>query len=404
MTKKVLILLFFLIPMVFAIECNLRTDSCNSGEFCLFSRYQANNSHVGNCSAYSLLTCCSDPFLEKVEINNVCGLGENGTISMYNYTNAHAEIYTAGNYDYKVCVSCPWICELRSSCLSNEYAVASLNASTNAHVGMPGYFGLELCCKREDVAPAISNLGQNSSSINPGEAVKLYAYWQDNGNISHAILETNETGIWQNKSIYGSPITIKANSGWSNFTWQNSSITSVVGWRIYANDSCGNWYVSSINTFSIQINQLTQCQNISSPGTYVLVNDVSAVGTCFNITAHNVVLDCQGKRINYAVSASGYGVFVDKKNNSTIKNCRIFGGNYNNAFGIYLYLSNYSRVEVNNVSTSGSSAYGVFLGSSSNYNTISGNNVSTSGSSAYGVFLGSSSNNTISGNNVSTRG
>ncbi|MEM5801141.1 MAG: NosD domain-containing protein [Candidatus Aenigmatarchaeota archaeon] len=397
------ILLF--IPIVFSISCVLRSNSCNSGEFCLFSRYQQDNSHVGNCSAYSLLTCCSDPYLEKVEIKSSCGLGENGTISMFNYTNAHAEIYTAGNYDYKVCVSCPWFCSLRTSCLPDEYNLASLNASTNAHIASPGYYGLQVCCKRDDIAPTASNIGQNSSSIQPGQAVKIYVFWQDNGNLSHAILETNETGIWQNKSIYGSPLTIKANSGWSNFTWQNSSISNrVVGWRVYANDTCGNWHATDINSFNVQAATLTQCQNITSPGTYVLTNDVSASGTCFNITADLVELDCNGKRIDYAQATSGYGVYVDRRNNVTVKNCRIFGGNYDYSYGIYLNRANYTRIEGNNVSTGGYGVYGVFVYSSSN-NSVVGNNVSTGGVSAHGVFIFSgSNNNNFVGNNVSTRG
>ncbi|MBU5688612.1 MAG: right-handed parallel beta-helix repeat-containing protein, partial [Candidatus Aenigmarchaeota archaeon] len=392
------ILLF--IPIVFSISCVLRSNSCNSGEFCLFSRYQQDNSHVGNCSAYSLLTCCSDPYLEKVEIKSSCGLGENGTISMFNYTNAHAEIYTAGNYDYKVCVSCPWFCSLRTSCLPDEYNLASLNASTNAHIASPGYYGLQVCCKREDIAPTASNIGQNSSSIQPGQAVKIYVFWQDNGNLSHTILETNETGSWQNKSIYGSPLTIKANSGWSNFTWQNSSISNrVVSWRVYANDTCGNWHATGINSFNVQAATLTQCQNITSSGTYVLANDVSASGTCFNITADLVELDCNGKRIDYAQAASGYGIYVERRNNVTVKNCRIFDGNYDYSYGIYLNRANYTRIEGNNVSTGGSYAYGVYVDSGSN-NSVVGNNVSTMGYYADGVYIESGSNNSVVGNNV----
>ncbi|MCX8179454.1 MAG: hypothetical protein N3E38_01810 [Candidatus Aenigmarchaeota archaeon] len=260
--KNITIFLAILIfiPIVLSIECALRASSCNSGEFCLFSRYQENNSHVGNCSAYSFLTCCSDPYLKKVEIKSSCGIGENGTIAMFNYTNAHAEIYDANNYVYKVCVSCPWICTLRNNCLSDEYAIASLNATTNSHVASPGYYGNQVCCKRENISPSYSNLGQNSSSVEWGGAVKLYAYWQDNGNLSYAILSTNETGAWENKSVYNSPININANSGWSNFTWQNSSVYGgvTVAWKIYANDSCGNWRETSVNTFTI--NQIISYQ------------------------------------------------------------------------------------------------------------------------------------------------
>ncbi|MEM5776850.1 MAG: right-handed parallel beta-helix repeat-containing protein [Candidatus Aenigmatarchaeota archaeon] len=401
---RYLILLFILIfiPIVFSINCVLRSNSCNSGEFCLFSRYQQDNSHVGDCNAYSLLTCCSDPYLEKVEVKSSCELGENGTISMFNYINAHAEIYTAGNYDYKVCVSCPWFCNLRASCLADEYNLASLNASTNAHIASPNYYGLQVCCKREDVAPSVSNIGQNSSSIQPGQAIKLYAFWEDNGNLSYAILETNETGTWQNKSIYGSPFAIKANSGWSNFTWQNSSISNrVVGWRIYANDSCGNWYVTNVNTFEIEVGALSQCQNITSSGTYVLQNDVSAPGYCFNITANNVELDCNGKNIIYAQSIAGIGVYADKVNNVTVKNCNITGGGYDYAYGVYLNYANFTEINNNTIYTYGAYGHGIYVYYSLK-NNISSNNITHNNILSYGIYLFSSSNNTIELNYVKT--
>ncbi|MCX8179030.1 MAG: right-handed parallel beta-helix repeat-containing protein [Candidatus Aenigmarchaeota archaeon] len=391
--------LIVLLPSVLAIQCTIRQNSCNPGEFCLFSRFQANNTHVGNCTAYGNLTCCSDPYLTNVEIKSSCSLGQNGTISMFNYTNSHAEVFTEGNYNYRVCVDCPWICTLRSSCLSGEYALVSMNSSTNSHIGEPGFYANQLCCKIDDVLPIASNIGQNVSSINVGQAVKIYAFWQDNGNISHAILETNETGVWQNKSIYGSPLTIRANSGWSNFTWQNSSFSStVVSWRIYANDTCGNWFVTGTN--NIQIGILSGCQNITSSGYYRLDNDVSAIGTCFNITANNVELDCNWKRINYAQSASGYGVYVEQKNNVTVKNCRMSGGSYDYSYGIYFYYSNFSTAQSVNITTRGTNSYGVAMDSSKN-NTIKNSNITIIGTS-YGIITHTSANNTIESNNITT--
>ncbi|MBU5687803.1 MAG: right-handed parallel beta-helix repeat-containing protein [Candidatus Aenigmarchaeota archaeon] len=139
---------------------------------------------------------------------------------------------------------------------------------------------------------------------------------------------------------------------------------------------------------------LTQCQNITSSGTYVLANDVSASGTCFNITADLVELDCNEKRIDYAQAASGYGIYVDRRNNVTVKNCRIFDGNYDYSYGIYLNRANYTRIEGNNVSTGGDNADGVYAYYSIN-NILVGNNVSTGGNYAYGVYLYLSSNNSL---------
>jgi len=71
--------------------------------------------------------------------------------------------------------------------------------------------------------------------------------------IDYAILSTNETGAWENKTTYGSPKDMgdASSATWSNFTWQNTSLdcNKIIGWRIYYNDSAGEENVTSINTF-----------------------------------------------------------------------------------------------------------------------------------------------------------
>jgi hypothetical protein len=79
---------------------------------------------------------------------------------------------------------------------------------------------------------------------------------------------------------------------------------------------------------------VTSCQEIEVANTlYNLTNNVSSNYTCFNITATNVTLDCQGYTINYCQNVTSYtgtvyyGVIVTggdlKKSNITIKNCNI---------------------------------------------------------------------------------
>jgi hypothetical protein len=106
--------------------------------------------------------------------------------------------------------------------------------------------------------PQWSNQSQSTSAPAVGDQVNLSAYWTDDTALSHAWLATNETGIWENKTTYGSPISFAAAvNGWSNFTWQNSSITAgtVVAWRIYANDTSGNENVTDIMTFKVSDTQ-----------------------------------------------------------------------------------------------------------------------------------------------------
>ena len=64
---------------------------------------------------------------------------------------------------------------------------------------------------------------------------------------------------------------------------------------------------------------------------YTLTQDVNAPGTCFNITASNVELDCAGYNIIYGTgtgsNSSGINVSVTTaQTNVTIKNCKIIKG------------------------------------------------------------------------------
>ncbi len=166
--------------------------------------------------------------------------------------------------------------------------------------------------------------------------------------------------------------------------------------NFYTNQSYAVYVSGSFNHYNNSIDQSNK--EYGKPILYyfnknnLIIENNYTIGEIFiaysNYTKiNNVSLDKDGIVFTYVM----YSNITNSKINTTY-------------YGIYLLSSsNYNTISGNNVSTSGVSAYGVFLSSSSN-NTISGNNVSTSGVSAYGVFLGSSSNNTISGNNVSTSG
>ncbi len=108
----------------------------------------------------------------------------------------------------------------------------------------------------ETTSPLWRHQQQNVSSIIQGEPVELAAQGQDNRNLSHAVLATNETGTWENKSIHGSPIRLYAGDTWtwSNFTWDNTSVTagSTLGWRIWYNDTAGNVNATDTEIFSLE--------------------------------------------------------------------------------------------------------------------------------------------------------
>jgi hypothetical protein len=54
----------------------------------------------------------------------------------------------------------------------------------------------------------------------------------------------------------------------------------------------------------------------TSNGTYTLTSNVTSTGTCFNITAQNITLDCQNNWITYSTAgtASTYGIYTNQFN------------------------------------------------------------------------------------------
>ncbi|MEM4221895.1 MAG: NosD domain-containing protein, partial [archaeon] len=136
-------------------------------------------------------------------------------------------------------------------------------------------------------------------------------------------------------------------------------------------------------------------------------------GTCISDPENfsNKVFDCQG----YTIDGSGYnrGIYLNNKQNNTIKNCIItefiYGiyldnssnnvlinnNNLNNGYGIYLYYSSNNTL-INNTASSNNNYYGIYLRYSSN-NTLINN---TANSNRHGILLEFSSNNTLVNNTM----
>jgi outer membrane protein assembly factor BamB len=97
--------------------------------------------------------------------------------------------------------------------------------------------------------PQYSQAGQNSSMPDYVESVSLSAYWNDSNGLSAAWLATNETGVWRNVST----LSLSGNASWSRFYWSNSSADpgTVVGWRIYVNNSFGALNSTPVNSFRV---------------------------------------------------------------------------------------------------------------------------------------------------------
>ena len=145
------------------------------------------------------------------------------------------------------------------------------------------------------------------------------------------------------------------------------------------------------------------CGVLSTANTvYTMSTNLSISATCFNVTAANVVLDCNGYTI-FGNNASGaYGVFSNQLN-TTVRNCNIRDFPY----GISYSGASSGLIDRNNITTtSASGAYGVLLhGTGTNSNVVSNNIIAVQqnapGGDCSGVFLGTGTGNVVASNAIS---
>jgi len=220
----------------------------------------------------------------------------------------------------------------------------------------------------------------------------------------HAGSETDEIRMYVYNYSSGSWVLFDSGSGTSDF-----NLTGVIssGFSDFISDS-------KIQIL-VQDPTISGCTNITASGTYVLDTDIinSSTSYCINISANDVILDCQGHTIDGDDSAD-YGIYVYRPfldpdpNNITIKNCIVSDWDTANIYfknvgfnyiinttsisspdsGIYIYSSPDNEI-VN--STSNNNLYGIYIYSSS-YNKII--NLTTN-NNLHGIYIYSSLNNEI---------
>ena len=163
---------------------------------------------------------------------------------------------------------------------------------------------------------------------------------------------------------------------------------------------------------------LSSCGTLSTPGeTYVLANNIlNVAGTCFTITANDIVLDGAGFTISGDRAGNDYGIDATGRVGLTIKNLKITdfatgiilrSGSSNNIIkdntvesntdiGIYLVVDASNNVLTNNTVNSNLYA-GIMLNANANNNQITNNVVNLN---LRGIHIASSSNNNILTNNA----
>ncbi|VVB78285.1 Concanavalin A-like lectin/glucanases superfamily protein [uncultured archaeon] len=275
----------------------------------------------------------------------------------------------------------------------------------------------------EDIA---GNIGTNTSTF----TIDLTA-----PNITQVIV-INQSGVVSGTVIRGDNITINATvSGISNGTgnvwvkiwkgvvgssaivwqgflnWISGNLWSIVvptnssfslgdvNYTIYANDTAGNEVNFSSNFTIIDYVNVTQCRILDQPNTaYTQSADIIPTGninSCINITASNIIYDCNGKWIANSTLAVP-AIYASSSNgltNVTIKNCNVSMNYSDPGYGIALVNVNNSYV-LNN--TANLNWIGIYLLSSSN-NQILNN---TANSNRAGISINSNSFNNLVNNNT----
>jgi len=159
--------------------------------------------------------------------------------------------------------------------------------------------------------------------------------------------------------------------------------------------------VLSLFAIPVSAGAVSACGMLSSSNTvYTLTQSVSSSGTCFNVTAEGITLDCNGFSVTGNNTPGTAGLYSNKPG-TTVKNCNILGYDKN----IYLDSnSNFNTLSNINASSSNASTYStaIYLFSSFSNNFT---NIRITSSRLYGIDLEQySSNNIFTNINIDSNG
>jgi parallel beta-helix repeat protein len=251
----------------------------------------------------------------------------------------------------------------------------------------------------------------NSANSNTKYGIYIYSSPSNNSIYTNSI-SNNSVGIYsQNASsmINSNYVCNNTNldlnsSNWLSSTGINNTCQNPDGWNDNGKTGCSD------SCIHIGINS---CRNLSVPGSYDLIQNISATGACIVINANNVTLDCHG----YTITGPGYdiGIYLNFTSGVTIKNCRIT--NFGN--GIWAYYSSNNTIMTNtaNLNSGGIELYNssnnILTNNTANLNLdgikvlSSSNNVILTGNTANsnfgaGIELYGNSNSTLTGNTANS--
>ncbi|MBI5177142.1 hypothetical protein HY995_03585, partial [Candidatus Micrarchaeota archaeon] len=127
-----------------------------------------------------------------------------------------------------------------------RWRVRAYDASGNFNLSSTSAFNAVDCRIPDTSAPAYSNLQQ--STMCSSSTSLLSSLWSDNVEIAGFIFSfDNGTGSFANDSW--APVGLQ--SAWLNVSkLLNNSVSSAIRWRVYANDTSGNWNATPIQQFT----------------------------------------------------------------------------------------------------------------------------------------------------------
>ncbi len=248
----------------------------------------------------------------------------------------------------------------------------------------------------------------------------------------------DEVRVW-NRALSPEEINASYNSGLNRLYHNFTNLTnSVYQYYAYAIDTSGNTNKTETRTLTTTTsaycdNYISTCSNLNQANkVYCLNSNVSSVGTCFNILANNITLNCQGYTINYSMASPGYAVNNTGYNFTKIRNCNIIQnsiGNYNHSIvfvnanngtiqnntinvysldwgnnAVYLQGSSFNNITNNTMTVYTGANTVVYLIWNSNYNMISNNILNALCGWTAGVGLRQNNHNSVINNIVNSQG
>lgn len=153
------------------------------------------------------------------------------------------------------------------------------------------------------------------------------------------------------------------------------------------------------NVFATDPTPITDCGEINTPGAYILVNDISATGTCITVTASTVTIDGDGYTITGDNGVGDYGIFADTVSTLVVENIDI------EVFGVGIYLNGVSGSVITQTDINQMTRYGIYAEGVTEL-TVTGGNIdnTTAGVSddGYGIYFLDASDNYVTGTNFSS--